>query len=249
MITYDFLCKKAIELQTPIINVLREYTQHLFLDYFYQQANSGKILFKGGTALRIIYNSPRFSEDLDFSSSWISQRVIDDILQGTLLAIEKEGIPTKISEAKTTTGGYLAKIILTLFDQEVSIKLEISLRGRHSKENEVTTIIDPFGIGYNIYHLPKNEIVLEKIQAFLTRAKPRDYYDLYFIIRSRLLPPVIQLEKQLKIKNIKEALNKKIDRADNSMLKKELKPLLPKSHWQIINNFSATLNQELKRQV
>lgn len=247
MITYDFVHKKAVELQTPIINVLREYSQHLFLDYFYQQANSGKILFKGGTALRIIYNSPRFSEDLDFSSSWISQKIIEDIIESTLLALEKVGISTKINEAKTTTGSYLAKITLILFDQEISIKLEISLRSRHSKEKEVTTIIDPFGIGYNIYHLPKNEIVSGKIQAFLVRAKPRDYYDLYFMMRSRLLPPINQIERQLKIKNIREALYKKIDRVDSSMLKKELKPLLPKSHHRILDDFKTVLKRELER--
>ena len=53
--------------QTTEINIIREYCQHLFLSYFYQKRKSEQIYFKGGTALRIIYNSPRFSEDLDFT--------------------------------------------------------------------------------------------------------------------------------------------------------------------------------------
>lgn len=48
------------------------------LDYFgdhqafYQEKEAEAILFKGGTALRLIYQSPRFSEDLDFSGFKIS---------------------------------------------------------------------------------------------------------------------------------------------------------------------------------
>ena len=39
----------------------------IFLSYLYQEPGSEKLLFKGGTALRIVFKSPRFSEDLDFS--------------------------------------------------------------------------------------------------------------------------------------------------------------------------------------
>lgn len=36
--------------QTDIENVTREYCQHLFLSFLYQQVKSEKLLFKGGTA-------------------------------------------------------------------------------------------------------------------------------------------------------------------------------------------------------
>ena len=48
-------------------NIVREYFQHIFLGELYKLPDAEKLLFKGGTALRIIYGSPRFSEDLDFS--------------------------------------------------------------------------------------------------------------------------------------------------------------------------------------
>ncbi len=55
------------KLQTIPKNVVREYIQHLFLSCLYKIKGSEKLLFKGGTALRIIFGSPRFSEDLDFT--------------------------------------------------------------------------------------------------------------------------------------------------------------------------------------
>ena len=53
--------------QTTTDNVVREYFQQLFLSYLYREKGSDSLLFNGGTALRIIWQNPRFSEDLDFS--------------------------------------------------------------------------------------------------------------------------------------------------------------------------------------
>jgi len=69
MISNEALQALATKLQTTELNVRREYFQHLFLSYFYQQPLTDRIYFKGGSALRMLYHSPRFSEDLDFSSS------------------------------------------------------------------------------------------------------------------------------------------------------------------------------------
>lgn len=45
----------------------RDYIQHLFLYLLYSASRREDVglHFKGGTALRIVYHSPRFSEDLD----------------------------------------------------------------------------------------------------------------------------------------------------------------------------------------
>lgn len=75
MIADHVLKSLATKFQTTELNVRREYCQHLFLSYFYQQPLTDHIYFKGGTALRTLYNSPRFSEDLDFSASITDIRV------------------------------------------------------------------------------------------------------------------------------------------------------------------------------
>ena len=62
--------------QTSVQNVVREYCQHLFLSFLYQNPGSEKLLFKGGTALRIILKSPRFSEDLDFTDAGLTPKKI-----------------------------------------------------------------------------------------------------------------------------------------------------------------------------
>jgi hypothetical protein len=47
-------------------NLLREYLQHVLLRSLFDERLLGEIVFHGGTALRILHDLARFSEDLDF---------------------------------------------------------------------------------------------------------------------------------------------------------------------------------------
>lgn len=229
----------AQKLQSTELNVRREYIQNLFLSYFYQESGSDKIYFKGGTALRIIYQSPRFSEDLDFSSTTTTINTIEDILVQTTREIEREGINVDIKESKKTSGGYLAIIHFLLNSQEVAIQLEFSQRKR-IHQGEVTTIVNDFIPPYTLIALSKDQLIAEKIQALLTRQKARDFYDLYYILRANLLPAK---EKDV-LKKALIVLSK-----TNVQFEKELKLFLPKSHRVIIRNFKNTLEQEIRRTI
>ena len=44
----------------------RDYLQHLLLMLLYSRSQA--LIFKGGTALRLVYRGGRYSEDLDFSA-------------------------------------------------------------------------------------------------------------------------------------------------------------------------------------
>jgi len=227
MITKDNIERLATRFQTNEQNVVNEYFQHIFLSYFYRNKNSLDILFKGGTALRIIYLSPRFSEDLDFSAKNIEVNKIEESLLSTINLIEKEGIIVDLNEAKETSGGYLGIMKFTDGDYTSGIQIEISLRNENVN-SQIITISSDFTTAYLISSLTQSEIVDEKIQALLTRGKPRDFYDLYFMIRTNLLS---KDQKKL-FEQVKERLEKTdID------FEKELKTFLPKTHWPIIRGF------------
>lgn len=231
--------KLARKLQTTELNIRREYIQHLFLSYFYQQSESDRVYFKGGTALRIIYGSPRFSEDLDFSAPQSDIHKIENVLLQTIREIEREGIEGDIKESKKTSGGYLGIIHFLLGNQKVSIQLEISQR-EGKKEGEVVTVVNDFIPPYTLIVLSRNQLIDEKIQALLVRSKARDYYDLYFILRANLL--------LLSNKHILSKVLVLLDKT-NISFEKELKQFIPKSHWAIIRNFKETLKQEIERSI
>lgn len=220
--------------QTTLFNVQREYYQNVFLARFYEQTHAAKIFFKGGTALRLIFKSPRFSEDLDFSTNATVTQIETAIVE-TGVNLERENNRFKIKEAKITSGGYLS---ILEFNQ-IRIKLEFSLR-KTGITGELITIINDFIPPYPLMTLSTKILVAEKIQALLTRQKPRDFYDLYFILRSNLLSA-----------KDKKVLTKVVPLLKNSTINfsKELKIFLPKSHWLIIKNFKENLQREIEKQI
>lgn len=227
----------AVKSQTTELNILREYLQHRFLSYFYQQEISQRILFKGGTCLRLAFNSPRFSEDLDFSSFKIKTAAIEGAILETLSALEKETVPAELKEAKTTGGGYLALLKFSLFGYSPAISLEVSLR-KKIISGQLAYISSQLCPPYSLWHLNAAELVNEKIQALLTRQKPRDFFDLYFLLRSRLVSPSQKA-------NLKKA--KQIILTTHLNFSSELKQFLPLSLHPLIKNFKKVLLEELKR--
>lgn len=237
MVAKEQISKLKVKYQTSELNVIREYLQHLFLQFFYQLPQSADIYFKGGTALRFVYQSPRFSEDLDFSTNKEDIPGIEDVLLEVLGKFEKENIQATLREAKKTSGGYLASIDFELLNQTVPIQIEISFREKKDR-GEVVTIASDFIPSYNLVTLTQDQLVSGKLRALEDRKKARDFYDLYFILRSRLAIA----QKGEVLPRVLKALN-----ASNLNFERELKQYLPKSHWAIIKDFKTTLKKELER--
>lgn len=228
----------ATKYQTTGLNVAREYFQHAFLSAWYRRKAADRALFKGGTALRIIYGSPRFSEDLDFSGFRIRPAAIEGLLTDVLSDLEQLGIGVEIEEAKTTSGGYLGIIRSRLFGYPVDIHLEISLRPHGLAKPATALIAGDFLPAYTLLHLPQERLVEEKLRALLDRAKPRDFYDLYFILRKGLLAP----GQRAILAKVLERLRRLRPEAFQ-----ELKVFLPKDHQGVLKDFRAALERELRQ--
>ena len=238
MISRKSIEKVAIKSQTSLENIAREYLQHLFLRAFYQEKKAEAILFKGGTALRLIYQSPRFSEDLDFSGFKISVRKTEDLIEAALIQINREE-KIELKEAKKTTGGYLAKFQALIGGINVGGKLEISFRSKKPISGQILTITSQLLSPYTLCAYPEERLVQEKLEALLTRAKTRDFYDLYFILRAGL-------KISLQTEEVKQII-KKLAKRNDDIFSQELKRFLPESHHGLLKNFPISLKRELER--
>ncbi|MCK4473964.1 nucleotidyl transferase AbiEii/AbiGii toxin family protein [Candidatus Parcubacteria bacterium] len=242
MLTQESLKEFTKKYQTIEENVAREYIQHLFLSFLYKMPFSEKLLFKGGTAFRFIYQSPRFSEDLDFTGQDIyDYKIIEDLFIKSMVEIEKIGIDISLTEAKPTTGGYLGIIHYNLHSFSKDMKFEISLRKGRIGSKETDMIVNDFIPGYTIIHLPSKEIVQGKINALFARAKPRDYYDFYFILRHPELRRYVAQETFIKVK-------KSLEKTQINF-RRELAALLPASHHLILKDFKSTLIREIEKNI
>lgn len=239
MISPDDIQLLATKLQTRDINIAREYIQNLFLSFFYEQKESRNILFKGGTALRIVFQSPRFSEDLDFSTGKaFSLKEIEQIIIKTISNIEKLGINTDIKESKVTTGGYLGIINFKFLEYKLDLYLEISFRKKVDIKGEAFVINNSFIPSYLLVVLSQDQMVAEKIQAALSRQKPRDFFDIYFLLRGNM----VGIPNKTYLKSVRDIVEKTKINFSN-----ELKTFLPVHQHLIIKDFKNNLLREIDR--
>jgi predicted nucleotidyltransferase component of viral defense system len=242
MIELRQLQKYAEREQTTLNNIVREYFQHLFLSYLYQEKASDGLLFKGGTALRIVWRSPRFSEDLDFNGIKLTMPKIETLMESALSKMENEGIATDIEESKKTSGGCLAIFEFKTQDYHSRIQIEVSLREARGEKSSTSLIQPDLIVPYTLVHLEEGLLVGEKIQACISRAKPRDFYDFYFILRGRMaFKKAFAQDKKLKSKILEVIDRTKLD------FKRELKEFLPINQHMVIKNFPGILIKEIER--
>lgn len=230
-------------------NIVREYFQHIFLGELYKLLGAEKLLFKGGTALRIVYGSPRFSEDLDFSLFGVAhngvqffvERLFVDVLAEMARADIKVELGNKMG---ATSGGYFGVAAFRAFEYPpVDVEINVSTRNGRQVVGEVDSISNDFVPTYTVIHLPQAEIVEEKIfDALVKRKKPRDFYDLYIMMRKGML----SAEQKKKLGAIKDNI---ITDAKQINFKTELGAFLPIDQQGIIRDFSATIERELNSQV
>ena len=213
------------DLKIDITQIVREEWEMKILEILLAADFSNKLLFKGGTALRLAYNSPRFSEDLDFSLDGDFSKTSFD---QTITSI-KEKYPEVINvelQNKFYTHFALIKIKETWLSQSFSIKIEISKR-KLAEENEIRTLTSPTT---NIQVIARvqtlDQILKDKIRAVETRVKARDFFDLWYLYQLKREP----------VKLPKSKISAEIMRA-------ELRKFLPTSYWlvidQIINDITS----------
>ena len=241
MISSDFITRKANSSLVDKYTIIREYLQLVFLRYFYEVKKGPKCFFKGGTAIRFLFNSFRFSEDLDFTCVGESGEIKDNLRDEILPKVESEsGFKVLIKDEKSFgevgIGFRLVFQPNQLISQPLGIRLDFSFREK-PLEPEVSAIsvfdypITPFPL---ISHLSKKEILSEKIRAVLARNAPRDLFDLWFLLKQGTsLEWNFVVEKMKYYPEIKydgEILGKEIQKYKTTDLKNELNQFLPSSY-------------------
>jgi len=250
MISIETLEKLSRQNQMGIFpNIVREYFQHIFLGELYKLHDAEKLLFKGGTALRIVYGSPRFSEDLDFSLFSVLDHTVKSFVEGlfahVLVEMAHAGIVVELGDKiGPTSGGYFGVASFRMFEYSpVNVEINIQSHSNQSVKGEVDSVANNFVPTYTIIHLPQKDLVEEKIfGALVERKKPRDFYDLYIMMRKNMLSS----EQKKRLGSIKDMV---VVEARRINFKTELGTFLPVSQQGIIGDFGATLERELNSQL
>lgn len=243
MLNYDELENIAKLKRLSVINTEKDYLQDLILFSIY--FNIGKeLVFKGGTCLYKIYKLNRFSEDLDFTLT--KKFDINKVANKIILNLELLNIKGKIKEIKEYKNEINIKLLLNgpLYkgnkESQCFIPLNISMKDKVLLEPEKESIISIYKEipNFDIFIMKEEEILAEKVRAIFTRLKPRDIYDLWFLLIKKDINFDIGL------------INKKLELYDLKFDLKEFKNRIEtmKGLWQTdLKNLTLTEIQEFDK--
>lgn len=250
MITQIQIKELAADFAIDEFTVFREYLQLIFLSYFYQNKKTEKIYFKGGTAIHFFLDSPRFSEDLDFSSEYRREE-IKEIIQEVQKELKRELQEAEISLLHQCKDSIRFRLKYKSVNFKYPFTIRIDFTEKEAPKEIVTLpLLTKFPIVFFpiIPHLSAEEILAEKIRALLTRTKGRDLFDLWFLLKKGVVVDFSLAEKKLKeVKKgfDREYLLKKIKNYSLKHLEADLNKFLPQQQRKIVAMLKDFLLEEL----
>lgn len=201
--------------------VVREEYEIIILKMLFESEVGKSFVFKGGTALRLAYGSPRFSEDLDFSVIGdFDKRKLKALLEK--IAAQNEALQLKKVLQKRYTYFGLFRVKEDFLKQAFSIKFEASTRPVKMQEDRDYRLLV---LGSQVTNLTVLAQVasLQRIEKEKKTIKPprvRDVFDLWFIAQ--------KLGKRAKMD---------FSRWETKIVKRELHKLLPENNRRLLEQW------------
>jgi predicted nucleotidyltransferase component of viral defense system len=196
-------------------NLLREYLQYKILQIIFNSKFANKLAFLGGTALRIVHDNTRFSEDLDFDNFGLSEKEFNEISQLVQKRLGLEGYEVEIKNVYKGAYRCYVRIPKLLFDsglsgyeeEKILIQLDTAPHGFQYEPDKV--ILNKFDVFIEINTTPIDIILSQKIFAIFNRKalKGRDFFDMVFLL-SKAKPNYEYLRMKIKVKDGKELKEK-----------------------------------------
>jgi hypothetical protein len=208
--------KREGKSEESIIIDLKENLHHYILNFIYKHKNYSSFTMYGGTVLRIGYDLPRMSEDLDFQTNLnIDQEKFAKELTDYFKKDYGIDIEVKIDNRDLDTKMLFVKfdnILKNLnFESYTKTKLFVRVDINYFEKmdefvNDTISVIRD-DLAYTIKTYPLSTLMASKATAFLKRSergfgldssnvKPRDVFDMIWYMERRIMPDYEYLKAQ-----------------------------------------------------
>jgi predicted nucleotidyltransferase component of viral defense system len=213
------------QLKISLEHVVREEYELLILQELMASPLGAATVFKGGTALRLAYGSPRFSDDLDFSTlSPVAKEAFIAVAEATARALPQAILAEALSKQFTLFALY--RIREPFLPHPFSVKVEISTRSEtweHGHDLTLRLLTSPVTPISVLAHIATLERMWRDKQAALAaRRQPRDLYDLWFIAQK-----------------LRQPFTPDLSGFDRQAIRRDLRKYLPSTQWQVIEQWGA----------
>lgn len=235
--------------------MLKEYLQLLILDYLATTPYIRKIVFIGGTNLRLIQGIDRFSEDLDFDCRDLSEQEFKTMTDSVVLFLRQNNLDVETRDTPNPhltafrRNLYFPQMLFTLGltghkDERLLLKIEAQDQG--VAYQPIVANVNKMGFFFAVQVPPVDVLCAMKFAAILARQKGRDFYDVIFLL-SKTKPNIDFLQARSGISSMEElksALAERLKEVDLNQKKRDFMHLLfNESNADRILRFSNVIEQ------
>src|SRR4030042_3319359 len=201
--------QKASQLKIDTTQVVREYWELIVLKGLFESPIGRFLIFKGGTALRLTYNAPRFSEDLDFS---LTKDVLKNRFSSVIEKIISPFSNLVCTDLQDKFYTYLAEVKVTQDYLPFPFRIKVEISKGETKGyawelkllNSSVTIVQVLGQVGTLEQLYQDKLICLK-----GRAKPKDLFDLWYVserLKIPYTPKPMPLRKKEVIRDLRKYL-------------------------------------------
>lgn len=217
--------------------ILREYLQYKILEIVFSGPNANKLIFLGGTCLRIVHGNQRFSEDLDFDNLDLTEVEFHEISAHISKELVRMGYEAEIKPVSKGAYHCFIRFPRLLYKQghsgyeEEKILIQLDTEAQHFNFNAEKPILNKFDVFTKIAATPLSILMAQKCYAILNRNrnKGRDFFDLVFLMGLQVHPDMRYIEQKLQISDtgdLKEKLLNKCISLDMTAMANDVAPFL-----------------------
>jgi len=212
-----------------------EYLQYELLDSLFNLKKAVHLSFIGGTAIRMLLQSPRFSEDLDFDNFGLSFDDFEKALQKTCRDLEVKGF--LVEYRMIERGAYHCYVRFPKIMYESGLSADVREKILIRVDTEVKQkiyepqrfLLNKFAIYRQVLTAPLEILLSQKMMAVMhrKREKGRDLFDVS-ILFGLTQPDFEYMQKHLGIekKEIIDQFTKRIEEIDLKYLAGDVEPFL-----------------------
>ena len=239
MLEFEALVSEARERGMPagkMRGVLREYLQILILKEMARLSEGRELFFTGGTYLRLIHQTKRFSEDLDFNVSTMKKNDFEKAMAMIQHNLKKEGFGVRLS-----FGHWGRLLVSELIFQDIEkhygivsshtrkqgIIIKIEANRPRWKIRTETLLAGGFGNMFPVICTERGALFADKIDALVKKNRARHLFDIMFML-SMQYPIDARVLRTLGIKEPPlDVILKRVQAFSASELNKQAESLRP----------------------
>lgn len=222
-------------------HMLKEYVELLALEWIARSPYAAKLIFIGGTNLRLIQGIDRFSEDLDFDCKGISEDEFRQMSDELVKYLQLQGLNAELRNKENAhltafrSNVYFPELLFDLQltgHREERFLMKIEAQDQGIDYPREMAIVQRNGFSFPVPVPPLGVLLSMKLCALLTRQKGRDFYDVLFLMQ-RTEPDYDFLQQQKGIANkeqLSAALRETLSKTDLKMKQRDFEHLLFDSH-------------------